>query len=623
MELLKLLFGCMVLFLAVWLVLNKKPAVWQAVTDRIEALSDGKIMCGLFLLVLLTQGGGIFYRKLPFVADEIYSISGAAFFAGYDWSNYMSLHKFYNFGYTMLLAPIYKIFTNPVVIYRAMLFVNVLFFGAMVLLIYHIARKYLKTNRMNSIVITLVCSCNSIVLFFKGFIYNELPLALITWLTIYLLLELSQSTGRKRVLLSAILGMVTAYAYLVHSRCLILFVSLGLLVLLYLLIYKKWLVQPVSFGAVFGIFFYLEKILLNYVQTNLYLKDGTVVMPNSVEHMATGTWQYATLTSLEGIKRLILQFFSLAGTVSIETGGLFTVISAVFLYYLCKNFKKIKGGEECEKTFILAIFSFVSLWGMVACISLFGASNGKIRFLLYSRYFAPFLGPFLLMGLAFLKNNRSLRFKWITIWSFVLNAMIIFTFVFYSYPALKGNSMKENASLYLFLPFARYSKQTRFSKNVIFIALSLLIIFTIVLLFLYRRRQFTAFCAVVIMFSAVLTWRVEKLQCEPAAERRYNSCNATYELLEDNEEFDELDVYCLGSETYRKAVLVSCYDKEIIYDLESVQANENAVLLSSEVEKLLFYQPEYIYQLDNNEWIGGWNAEINTYLKGQYERYQE
>ena len=63
MELLKLLFGCMVLFLVVWLVLNKKPAIWQAVTDRIEALSDGKIMCGLFLLVLLTQGGGIFYRN--------------------------------------------------------------------------------------------------------------------------------------------------------------------------------------------------------------------------------------------------------------------------------------------------------------------------------------------------------------------------------------------------------------------------------------------------------------------------------------------------------------------------------------------------------------------------------
>lgn len=621
MSLLKILLVGMIVFLVVWLVLCQKPALWKNVTEKIESVGNKKLMFILFLGMILAQGWMVFNRKLPFIADEVYSLSGASFFAGYDWSSYMSLHKFYNFGYTMLLAPIYKVFSDPVAIYRAMLFVNVIVRAVIVLIAYYIAYNKFHCNKVTSIAISIVCACNSLVLFFGGFLYNELPLAMLTWLILWLLLEIPEKMGKKRILLSALLGAVSAYGYIVHSRCIILYITLGLLIMLFLFVYKKWVVQPVSFGAVFGICIYFEKQLLQYVQTNLYLKGIGVVMPNSVEHMVTGTQRFEALKSLEGIKKLILQFFSLAGSMTIETGGLVTVVSVACLYFICKNFKKMRKGEVDKKLFILFVLSFVSLWGMVLCIALVGAHNGQPRFLVYSRYFSPFIGLFLLLGLYLLKAHKELKFKWIAIWSGVLNIIVILVYVFCTFPILDKNSMRSNSTLYLFIPFARYEKQLIFSRNVFMIALSLLVIFTVILLFLYRRKQFIAFCMVTTIFSVALFWRTEEKQCKPAANRKYNACDATYALLEDETIFSDKNIYCAGTEMYRKGVLIASYDKDIVYNLQDVQVDEDTVLLSNNVDTFEEYQPSYVFRLDSNEWIGIWDEELNSVLEKRYQPY--
>ena len=621
MELLKLLFVTMIIFGIIWLVLEKKRGIWKGISEKVENLSNRRVCLGLFLFILLSEGWLVFLRKLPFVADEVYTLSGSAFFAGYNWSSYMHLHKFYNFGYTMLLMPLYKIFSDPIYIYRAMLFANVVVHALAVVIVYYIANRKLKCSKLSSIAIAFVSTCNSIILFFKGFVYNEMPLAFVVWLIILLLLELVESVGKKRVILSAILGFVTAYAYIIHSRCLVVFGTLAVLVLLYLIIYKKWVVQPVAFISIFSVCIYSGKMLVEYVKENLYLTGNDVLIGNSVEEVATGTWQYAALTSVEGIGKLICQFFSLAGGMSIETGGLLTIVSAASLYYLFKNFKQYRTGKISPSIFVLITYSFVSFWGMVVCIALAGASNGKARFLIYSRYLMPFLGTFLLLGLWILKKQKKQNGKWIGIWSGVLNLIVGAVFVFYSYPRLLGTSMKHNASLYFFIPFSRYTSSTKFAKNVFGIALLLLVAFTAIQLFLYYRKQFVAFCVVAMIFSVSLFWQIERLQCEPAAERRYQACNATYSMIKKDKLLDSKNIYCLGTEVYRKAVLVSAYDKNIGYDAKEIQINKDAVLLSNRVKDLEKYNATYIYQLDKNEWVGFWDDKITDDFEKIYTPY--
>lgn len=617
-----LLFMPMLIFAVAWLKLKKNPNIWKNVIGKVEDIDDRKMMIYIFAFVILAQAWMVFLRKLPISADEVYTMSGASFFAGFNWSSYMKVKKFYNFGYLMLFAPLYKVLDDPVAIYRAMLFGNIVVQAFMAVIVYHILRKKLNCTKCFSLAVTFVSTCNAIILFFRGFMYNEMPLAIITWLIIWLLLELIDAAKRKRIVFSAVLGAVAAYAYIVHSRCIIIYGALAVLVFLFLLVYKKWLVQPVSFATVFTACIYFEKLLINYVQTNLYLKGSEVVMQNSVKHVMAGTWRYRSLGTWDGIKDLIGNFFSLSGALTLETGGLLTIATVIVLYYIIKRFKSYRKGQVNKNVFVITIFSMISLWGMVAAVALTGASNGKFRFLLYTRYFMPFLGPFLVTGLVLLKKYVKFNYKWVAIWSGVLTIIVGVTFAFYVYPILDGRTIQEITSFQFFFAFTRYLLQSKFSRSVFIIALGILAVFTGILLFLYKRKQLTALCMVTMIFAVALTLAVEGRRTMHSSSNRFEMSDVTVEVLKNEKMLCSKEIFCLGEDRYRKSILVSAFDKEIIYDWKEVRAHNDAVMFTNRMTDLSKRNAPYIYELDNKEWIMFWDEKLCDVFEGKYPRYQ-
>lgn len=618
MKLIEFLFLGMIFLTIAWLYVGKERGKWKLFCENIEKVSEKKIAWLIFLLALLPQVIVIFMKKIPMSADEVYTISNAAFFAGYDVSSYMSQKMFYNFGYTIFMTPLYKIFHDPVVIYRLMLAINGIIHAWMTVIAYYILHRKLQTSKIVSCAIVLVSNCNAIGLFFDGFIYSELPLSMVVWLCLLLLLELVDATGKKRMILSGLAGLVLAYSYILHSRCLILFVTMGLVVFLYLIIYKKWIVQPISFAVVFAVCMLAEQKLLQYVQTNLYLQKAGAQMKNSVSYVAGNTGRNA-ITGWESIKRVILHFMSLAGAMTIQTAGILTIVTVIILYYVVRHFKKLRKGEENPSLFLMTAFSLISLWGMVACISLLGSN--KWFFLVYVRYFAPFLGPFLMSGLYLMRTDKELKFKWVFIWTGVLTFLVGLVYVFYTYPQLKGNNITKRTTSYMFLAFTRYEQHRKFSRNVIGIALILLIIFTCLILFLYKRRQMITICAIVLLFSICLYQRVQEKQCIPSSQKRYSMADATYELLESGL-LEGKQLYCFGSGVYEKAVFNMNYDDNIEFRRSEFKSDKDAVLFSNSLEKLKQYKAAYIYQLDNNEWIGVWNEKISEMLDNTYDLYK-
>ena len=59
-----------------------------------------------------------------FPADEFGYWSHAARLAGYDWSDIESLGSYYSCGYSLILLPVFLVFKDGVIAYRAALFVN-------------------------------------------------------------------------------------------------------------------------------------------------------------------------------------------------------------------------------------------------------------------------------------------------------------------------------------------------------------------------------------------------------------------------------------------------------------------------------------------------------------------
>lgn len=619
MELLKWLVIGFAVFGVVWLVVMSKRQVWQNIKLQVENCSNKTICIGIVLFMAVTQVGCIFYRKLPISADEIYSMSNAFFLAGYDWSDYMQYHGFYNFGYTMLMMPLCKLFTDAVSIYRAMLFCNIIVQILIVLVVYYIANHYLKCSKCHSIAFALTAGFNALVLFFRGFIYNEIPLTLNVWVVVLLLLALSESKGKQRVILSMLLGAVCAYAYIIHSRCVVIYGALILVAALFLMIYRNWLVQPAAFLPVFGVLLFLEKKMIDYMQVNLYLLGNGEKPTNSVGHVVTGTWRFRCFTSLDGLKDLVAEFFTLSGAASLETGGMLTIATVAALYYIVKKWKALWKGEEDKKKFILCLFSLISLWGMVFMIAMTGAANGKFRFIAYTRYFVPFIGPFLLFGIFVMLRNRELKLKWVAMWSILLTGIVCAVYGMYALPKMYGKPMREITSYYFFMPFVRYAKQLKFTKNVFIIAFGVLAIMTIGLLFLYWRKQLVSFSVAVVLFSVILCYHVEIKQSQPSSERRYMMSDATYELIKNND-LEEYDMLCTGTAVYEKSVLVSCYDEDIIFSQDQ-EVGEQTVILTNTPAEIMVYQPEYVYQLDGNEWIAGWSEKLEDLLKTKYEPY--
>ena len=340
-------------------------------------------------------------------------------------------------------------------------------------------------------------------------------------------------------------------------------------------------------------------------------------MKNSVSYVASKTGRNA-ISGWDSIKRIFGHFISLSGALTIETAGVVTLITVVALYFVVKNFKKYIKGEIKPELFLLTAYSFISLWGMVACISLLGAN--KFYFLIYTRYFDPFLGPFILLGLMLMKNEKSIKFKWSLIWTGVITAVVCVVYMFYTLPLLMKQSMSKRTSLFFFIPFARYEKQGRFSLNVIVIALFVLVAYTGVLLFLYYKRQMVALCTVVLMFSVVLFVRMEEGKCIPSSAKRYRMGNATYNLINSGNVSDK-DVYCVGSDLFRKAVLVLNFDDEIEYRMSEFKESDEAVLVTNDVEYLIKYGAPFIYKMDGNEYVGLWDKALNEKFDDIYQIY--
>ena len=58
--------------------------------------------------------------------DEFGYWASAAGFLGYDFSEVCSISSFYSFGYSLILIPILKLFSDSIIAYRAAVVVNLL-----------------------------------------------------------------------------------------------------------------------------------------------------------------------------------------------------------------------------------------------------------------------------------------------------------------------------------------------------------------------------------------------------------------------------------------------------------------------------------------------------------------
>ena len=177
------------------------------------------IICFLILsllLILVTLRSLEKFSTITIVGDEFGYWSTAAKLAGYDWTALASRTPYYSYGYGILITPLFWLFRNPRIIYRAAILLNAGMLWGIFGLSYIVVRK-IKTNVSNSIamLIAWAASCFPGLMLYTYCAWSEIPICFFTMVSIVLLLKICEKPS---VFGSVSFSVITVFLYQIHQR---------------------------------------------------------------------------------------------------------------------------------------------------------------------------------------------------------------------------------------------------------------------------------------------------------------------------------------------------------------------------------------------------------------------
>lgn len=160
--------------------------------------------CIIFIIIQAIQIGQF---KFYVQSDDFGYIANSAFFAGYNWNPYTgNMTPYYNIGFSIFTTWAFRIFDNPMTIYRAFLFFIVFVQILLMIVVYNIAVKHLNMDRKHATLVGLMCTLGTMSPQSGLYFMAEVPYTLSFMLMIYLVLEAKESSGKKDSFIRIVCG---------------------------------------------------------------------------------------------------------------------------------------------------------------------------------------------------------------------------------------------------------------------------------------------------------------------------------------------------------------------------------------------------------------------------------
>lgn len=431
--------------------------------ERIRHIKPYKLLMAIVSVFLF-----IFYiRKIDqinmiFVLPDEYGYwMTAATFAGYDWSGLAGLSLYYSYGYSIFLAPLFLIFKDPVMMYKAALCMNALFYVAAFLISCVCGFRLVKdiggmmsadtaaisgkalqeseagdvrrTQRMR-VKVVLICAvialyCNNVVQ--VNIAWSEALLYFVYWLSFYTLLRYCE----KRSTVTLVLFVIeVTYMYIIHQRMLGVVIAAVLAVLIAFGIKyafrsrhdgtqstmtdrktskKNVLIALVCIILIVAAFFVLKRYLTGYLWSSQ--SEDRLAANNFSGQLA----KLAAIFSADGIINLLCHVCGKLFYFFLATG------SVVFWAGICAGHRIIDGIRQTRRTaaenepkvgssyLLLYMYLLLSFLGMlgITCIFLHGV-GGRIDNVVYGRYIEPVIGACMLVGAIYMMEKKP---RWYTL----------------------------------------------------------------------------------------------------------------------------------------------------------------------------------------------------------------
>lgn len=189
------------------------------------------IILPIVLFVICCYNIGQLYTTVMY-ADDFHYWANAAFFAGYDWSGMVRHDFYYSYGYSLLLAPLFRITQDGVLLFRIAIVENVIMLEAMFFFLYKIGRKIFPTVKGPLLMLSAFASClypGCIVL--VNVTMSEILLYLVFVILVCVYLKITDKT---KIYPFIIIGYLSVYMFMIHQRMLtVVIVSMLLMLILW------------------------------------------------------------------------------------------------------------------------------------------------------------------------------------------------------------------------------------------------------------------------------------------------------------------------------------------------------------------------------------------------------
>lgn len=321
-----------------------------------------------------------------FPADEFCYWSYAAGLAGYDWSDIASLGSYYSYGYSLILLPVFLIFKDGVIAYRAAMVVNI----ALLAVCFFIRQKMGRTFYAAAAVFYPTW------LFYAGTTFAEILLVTLYLTTCMLLLKYLQ-TDNKRYMALMLAAMF--YMYLVHLRAIGVLVSGTAVLLLYNIrkySIRKYIMRnggrkvrsvlvPAAAAAVILAVGLLMGLFIKNYWTGMVYGDTADTLKNANDY-AGQFEKIAYIFSIEGLKNLIISVSGKILYLGLASYGIayFGIIYAV---------RRVR-----EKKYFPLFVLLTTVAALMIC-AIYTIRPGRVDTLTYGRYHEYVMPVLLMMGI--------------------------------------------------------------------------------------------------------------------------------------------------------------------------------------------------------------------------------
>ena len=425
--------------------------------QMIEKHKD-KIMLAIFFLATFLLR--IFYItkvKGPIVyTDELGYWGHAAALTGNTWSGVMGNMPWYAFGYSLLLAPLFLLSADIIVMYKMAVILNIVLGLLSFWLAYKVVRKVLPeiSGVLSAGIIAFTATSYSACIFQSYIAWSETLLTFLVWLILYELISLEEKPGYIKGIL---LGATAGYSYMVHNRMLAV-VAAVLLTVFFLVWSKKIKVQHfLSVILALIVLFLLSSMGKNYLEdllvNNSILQNGGGINFGKTNTLSGQIEKVKEILTIDGMKKFLL---NAAGQVWQILSATYLIAGLGIVFCIDKGIKAIRK----KKNISFCLFPFMALAATIAMTSLFFIENsavstdGAVRIdtFFYGRYNDILMGLFIMMALLFFyqkKEKKAYCIYCIPVYAIYLTASFV---IYYNLKDIKSFYLNtvSAVSIYVF-----------------------------------------------------------------------------------------------------------------------------------------------------------------------------